>query len=106
MGIEPPCSLPFARLHISAEGYLGVCCNDYQNYLAVADLKATPLAEAWNSDVFRTIRQRHLDKHVEGTLCHNCIHNLNTPIEPLVLHLAVPTGPEFFEFKNGQFQPK
>jgi uncharacterized Fe-S cluster-containing radical SAM superfamily protein len=100
MEIEAPCALPFTRLHVSAEGYLRVCCNDYQNYLALADLNHTTLAEAWNAPIFRDVRQRHLDKHLEGTLCHNCIHNVNAPIEPLVPALTVKVDRTFFEFKR------
>ena len=102
MTIQAPCALPFRRLHVSAEGYLRVCCNDYQNYLALLDLNQTTLAEAWNAPIFQGVRQRHLDKQLEGTLCHNCVHNVNTPIEPLVPALAVKVERAFFDFKPPQ----
>jgi molybdenum cofactor biosynthesis enzyme MoaA len=97
-GITAPCVLPFNRVHVSAEGYLRLCCNDYQNYLALVDLAVTPLAEAWNAHVFRQMRQRHLDDRLEGTLCHNCIKDVNDPIEPVVPQLAVPVDGDFFTF--------
>lgn len=31
------CFLPFNRLHITYEGYLSLCCVDYQNFLAIED---------------------------------------------------------------------
>lgn len=99
MQVRAPCPLPFQRLHVTAEGYLRVCCNDYQNYLTVADLNHVTLQDAWQAPIFREIRQRHLDKRLEGTLCHNCIHNVNAPIEPLVPSLAVKVDRAFFEFK-------
>ena len=46
------CPLPFNRLHVSCEGYLTLCCVDYQNYLAVADLNEMTLGEAWRCDAF------------------------------------------------------
>ena len=102
MDISAPCVLPFARAHISAEGYLRVCCNDYQNYLAVVDLNITPLAEAWNADIFRDIRRRHLDNNLEGLLCHNCIHGVSEPIEPVVSDFAVSVKTDFFNFEPTQ----
>jgi molybdenum cofactor biosynthesis enzyme MoaA len=98
-GVTAPCALPFNRVHISAEGYLRMCCNDYQNYLCVADLRETPLAEAWQAPIFREMRRRHLEKRLEGTLCHNCVNNVNDPISPIVPALAVPVGPEFFAYR-------
>jgi hypothetical protein len=44
------------------------------------------------------MRQRHLDGRLEGTLCHNCINDVNLPIEPLVPALATPVAAEFFNF--------
>jgi pyruvate-formate lyase-activating enzyme len=98
-GVTAPCALPFNRVHISAEGYLRLCCNDYQNYLCVADLRETTLAQAWQAPIFRDMRQRHLDKRLEGTLCHNCVNNVNDPIAPVVPSLAVPVKADFFAFR-------
>jgi organic radical activating enzyme len=97
-GFQAPCALPFARCHISAEGYLRMCCNDYQNYLALVDLNQTTLEDAWKAQVFQQMRQKHLDKDLKGTLCHNCVHGLNEPIRPIVPELATEVGGEFFEF--------
>lgn len=99
-GAAAPCQLPFFRVHVSAEGYLRACCNDYQNYLSLADLNHTSLREAWLSPEARDLRRRHLENRLEGTLCFNCIHNTLTPIEPLQPSLAVKVEPEFFLFKK------
>jgi organic radical activating enzyme len=105
IGLEPdeitaPWQLPFFRLHVSAEGYLRMCCNDYQNYLRLVDLNHSSLRDAWYSPIFREMRRRHLENRLEGTLCHNCIHNANTPIEPIVPALAVKVAPELFVFRK------
>jgi organic radical activating enzyme len=99
MEIEPPCPLPFERLHISSEGYLRMCCSDYQNYLSLVDLNTTNLHDAWYSDIYKGMRRRHLDGKLEGTLCHNCLHNTNEPMEPIVPAFAVKVEQAFFQLK-------
>ena len=86
--LQDRCSLPFNRMHVTCEGYLTVCCVEYQNYLAVADLKKVGLNEAWKNEVFQKIRQRHLENNLSGTLCGNCLSNKNNDIEPLCKELA------------------
>ena len=98
--ITIPCTLPFHRVHISAEGYLRACCSDYQNYLALVDLKDISLKEAWHSMLFQNLRKRHLDNNLDGTLCHNCAHGANTPIAPLDKKLATVVPSEFFDWKE------
>ena len=77
------CPLPFARFHVTCEGYLTLCCTDYQNYLAVADLNEMSLNEAWHCPEFVAIRKRHISGDLKGTLCGNCWLNRMDPIEPL-----------------------
>ncbi len=72
-GADGPCALPFNRAHVSREGYLRLCC-DYENLLAVEDLKRVPLIEAWQGPRFREIRRRHLADQLTGTLCQSCVH--------------------------------
>jgi molybdenum cofactor biosynthesis enzyme MoaA len=86
--VIPFCSLPFNRLHVTSEGYLTLCCVDYQNYLAVADLNTESLAEAWKSPLFVEMRKRHLEKDLRGTLCGNCLENRGDDIRPVRADLA------------------
>lgn len=83
-----PCFMLFNRMHVTCEGYMTLCCVDYQGYLTLADLKETPLKEAWHSPAFQAVRQRHLDNKLEGTLCFNCVNNVATKVEPLDPALA------------------
>jgi molybdenum cofactor biosynthesis enzyme MoaA len=92
------CVMPFNRLHVSCEGYLTICCVDYQNYLALADLSKMSLAEAWDSPKFREIRQRHLDQRLRGTLCGNCWQGHQDQVEPLSPEFA--TRVDFARFYN------
>src|SRR3989344_274026 len=77
------CSLPFNKLHISREGYLKACCNDYENLLALVDLNHTPLKEAWESNIFREFRRKHINNDLGGTLCANCIRGCHEKPKPL-----------------------
>lgn len=90
--IEPKdiCPLPFNKLHITCEGYLTACCADFQNYLAIENLNNTSLRKAWYSDNFKALRQKHLDKNLYGTLCYNCINNVNKKIEPINPQISTP----------------
>jgi MoaA/NifB/PqqE/SkfB family radical SAM enzyme len=83
---DPPyrdCHLPFNKAHISLEGYIKACCNDYENYLAVDDLNKMTLMEAWHSEIFQRLRRRHLENDMDGTVCGNCIRASNVKPEPL-----------------------
>lgn len=82
------CPMPFNRLHVTYEGYLTLCCVDYQNYLAVADLKTMSLKDAWYSSNYVKARKAHLDQKLEGTLCGNCWYGKMDKIEPLVRDYA------------------
>jgi len=91
------CKMPFNRLHVSCEGFLTLCCVDYQNYLAVADLKEMSLREAWNAPLFQDMRRRHLERDLAGTLCGNCWLGRRDRIVPLRDDLASPVDfPGFY----------
>lgn len=77
------CENPFVKLHISREGYLRACCNDYENDLAMEDLNVTSLAEAWNSPRFKDLRRRHIEGRLEGTRCDACLGGGTEPFAPL-----------------------
>lgn len=77
------CTLPFARIHVTNEGYLTLCCVDYHNYLAVADLNDMTLGEAWHSEAFQNARELHLTGRLDGTLCGNCWHGTKGAIAPM-----------------------
>lgn len=84
------CFLPFNRLYVTYEGYLTLCCADYQNYVVVEDLNNMSLKEAWYSEKFQKIRQRHIDEKLEGTLCYNCLKNTVSYIKPISEEFAYP----------------
>jgi len=83
-----PCSMVFNRLHITCEGYLTICCVDFQNYLVVADLNKSSLEESWNNDFYVGMRKRHLNNELDKTLCNICASNKIMKIEPLLPQYA------------------
>jgi hypothetical protein len=68
-----PCFMVFTRLHITYNGNLTACCQDFNYDLLLADLKEVSLKEAWISKNAIELRQAHLNGNVEGYLCNNCI---------------------------------
>lgn len=82
------CPLPFNKLHISCEGYLTACCADFQNYLVVSDLNKESLEQAWNNEVFQELRKKHVEDNLKGTLCYNCMKNVDSSIKPLIEELS------------------
>ncbi|WDV46157.1 radical SAM/SPASM domain-containing protein [Clostridiaceae bacterium M8S5] len=86
--IKLPCNMIFNRFHITYDGYLNACCVDFDNYLAVADLKKVSLEEAWNCKEMRELRHRHIINDLSGTACYNCINNANEDVKPLVKEYA------------------
>ncbi|MEG3637844.1 radical SAM/SPASM domain-containing protein [Magnetococcus sp. PR-3] len=80
---DPHCALPFNRISISYEGYMRVCCNDYQNLLTTEDLSSMSMLEAWNSPRMQEIRRQHLEDDWSPNLCRNCVTGDNSEVEPL-----------------------
>jgi organic radical activating enzyme len=59
------------RYHLSA------CCFDGAGEFNMGDLNGPngmSFTEAWNSQKFVELRQKHIDKDVRGTVCHSCIY--------------------------------
>lgn len=78
-----PCSQLFNNVYVTAEGYMVICCQDFENLTVVADLNNESIEEAWNGDAFTSFRKKYLQKDLEGTLCYNCINNCDAVVKPL-----------------------
>lgn len=81
--LKIPCPYPFNSVIVTVEGYLTACCMDFENYLAYADLNKVPLEQAWNNDIIKKFREKHLNKNIDNTICQNCIYNCNSVPVPL-----------------------
>ncbi len=86
--VDGVCPMPFKTLYISVEGYLTMCCTDFQNYLTVADLNKESLKSAWWNQNAQNLRYAHINHKLDNTLCFNCLHNINKKIEPLIQEYA------------------
>ncbi len=88
--VDGICPMIFNKLFVSYEGYLTMCCTDFQNYLVAADLNKESLEHAWHNEYAQKLRKRHLDHSLEGTLCYDCLKNCVYDIKPLREEYAVP----------------
>lgn len=78
-----PCEMLWNRLHLTCEGYLTCCCVDYEHDLIYADFKRDSLLDAWNNDLMQSIRRRHIEKELVGTICYNCLTGEKTKYSPI-----------------------
>ena len=81
------CPDVFHRITVTPEGYASACVVDYMNYLVVADLNNTTIKDAWSNELFVGLRKKHISGDLVGTICFNCLNNVNK--------LKVPLTPEF-----------
>ena len=83
-GSRHVCFQPFKSFTITPEGLVSACVLDYSKDLIVADLKKTTLKEAWENDVYKNFRRRHLAQDLKGMICYNCMNNANEKVTPLM----------------------
>lgn len=82
------CNIPFSRSHITAEGFVNICCIDFQNFLAVGDLNKENFLSIWNGEVYNNVREKFLKNDYSGLLCHGCINSQYIKAAPLCLQFA------------------
>lgn len=56
--------------------------------MTYADLNKVSLKEAWYSAEIVKLREMHLNKFLENTLCNNCIYNSREVPMPIVEELS------------------
>jgi molybdenum cofactor biosynthesis enzyme MoaA len=86
VGAAPPCSMLWNRIHVTQEGYLTLCCIDYENALTYADLNKTTLKDAWENDIIVSMRKRHQTQKLDRTLCKNCLYGTDDKVFPISNH--------------------
>tara|TARA_B100001996_G_C18665715_1_gene594790 strand:- start:24 stop:1064 length:1041 start_codon:yes stop_codon:yes gene_type:complete len=92
-----PCEYLWERAVLSAEGNLTACCGDYENDLIYA--KYDPkidLLDQYNSKSMLYLREKHLNKNLDNTICKNCVFNTKEKFEKL----------QNISFKKQKFNPK
>lgn len=78
-----PCSQLFHNIYVSAEGYVNICCQDFENLAVVADLNEMDIQEAWNCEAFVSFRRKYLQRDLANTLCMNCIYGKEDTVFPI-----------------------
>jgi pyruvate-formate lyase-activating enzyme len=83
-GQAGPCAMLWNRLHVTCEGYLTLCCVDYENALTYADLNMPgTILGAWNNATIVRMRERHKTQELRGTLCQKCLYGTKDAVNPL-----------------------
>ena len=83
LGSAPPCSMVWNRVHLTREGYLTLCCADYENALTYADLNKDSLKKSWHNSTITNMRKNHKTQCLDGTLCKNCLYGTEEPHFPI-----------------------
>lgn len=83
-----PCSQLFNNAYVTSEGYMVICCQDFENLTVVADLNRESILSAWTNEKFTDFRRRYLQHELKGTLCQNCIYNTSEAVIPLTKECA------------------
>ena len=78
-----PCRMLWNRFHLTCEGYLTLCCVDYEHDLIYANFKEENLEDAWNNEIIKKMRIKHVENKMEGTICYNCLSGCKTKYEPI-----------------------
>lgn len=78
-----PCHMLWSRIHLTCEGYLTACCIDYDQDLVYADLNKVDLETGWNCETIKTLRNAHIQKNLNGLLCHSCLTKQTHQYSPL-----------------------
>jgi len=83
-----PCSQLFNNVYVTSEGYMVICCQDFENLTVVADLNKESIKDAWTNEKFTRFREQYLRHDLKGTLCQNCLYNTGEEVIPLTPELA------------------
>ncbi len=82
---EPPCEMLWNRLHLTSEGFFTGCCVDYENSLVYKKFeKDESIKDQFNSSDIINLRKKHLENNLDGTLCKNCLYNVDEPYEKIM----------------------
>jgi len=68
-----PCWSIFTEGHVAFDGTLSACCFDHDKRFDMGNLTEMSFMEAWHSDTFQKLRQKHLDKDVTDSVCESCV---------------------------------
>jgi radical SAM protein with 4Fe4S-binding SPASM domain len=68
-----PCNMLWNRFIVTYEGYLTICCIDFENKLIYGDLNKQSLKACWNNKKIKRFRKIHKFKQfVKMPMCYDC----------------------------------
>ncbi len=70
------CVYPFNRIVINPHGFVVACTADFHRKLEIGDTTKNSLIDIWNGSTFQYLRQKHLNKKLEGIYCNKCVNNI------------------------------
>ena len=71
--ITKPCSDLWRRMFIWWDGTANPCDVDYKSNLKVGNIKNESVKDLWNSKIYRTLRENHLNaKRQKLDICSKC----------------------------------
>ena len=92
-----PCWMVFNRYHLTAEGYLTACCVDYNLNLVFSDINKENLIESWHNNLIKKLREKHIQKKLDNTICHSCLTNKKKPYKAIKTVVSNKFSEEKFE---------
>ncbi len=66
------CAFPWERMTVMWDGSVAPCCNDYDKKLVLGNANDESLADIWNGEKMRSLREEFNSNKVINPLCRNC----------------------------------
>ena len=70
--IKETCLMPYTDVFIFPDGRMGICCCDNFEVTTMADLKVTPIKEAWTSPLYQKVRNDIRESRAGYPFCKYC----------------------------------
>jgi radical SAM protein with 4Fe4S-binding SPASM domain len=73
------CEMPWLKMTVKWDGDVVPCCFDYDKKYVLGNVNEQSLAEIWNGERMRFLRQEMASDKVTNPLCQNCEHLRGRP---------------------------
>jgi radical SAM protein with 4Fe4S-binding SPASM domain len=69
---EVQCTMPWERMTLTWDGSVLPCCFDFDGKYVLGNIREETLADVWNGDKMRLLREEFRSNRVTNSLCKNC----------------------------------
>jgi MoaA/NifB/PqqE/SkfB family radical SAM enzyme len=59
--VNYPCYRPWLTFTVLWDGRVSLCCADFDGHTILGDMNSSSIKEIWNNELFRSVRQQHLE---------------------------------------------